>query len=141
MQAVRTSPEKIKLKPLAKMLQEWIDDCNGQILASGVDEFAEKIYEVCHGHAGLTGACCQRLKMEAEASLNKQQQYSITKFDSFLTWSMPVILTGIPVYSRLLEEIKTKLSPAQLADLSQVGSGCAGFIMHQIKMSKQDIHK
>ena len=152
LQAVWTSPEKIKPKALTRMLQDWIDDCHNQtalasgvdayarkiyevcrgcagpnsaccqILASRVEEYAEKIYEVCHGHAGLTGACCQRLKMEAEAALNKQEQYSLTKFDDFLTWSMPAILSGIPVYSRLLEEIKTKPSFAQLADLSQVYS-------------------
>ena len=49
MQAVQISPEKLKHKAIASMLQDWIEDCDGPILASGVDEYAEKIYEVCHG--------------------------------------------------------------------------------------------
>ena len=140
-QAVQISPEKLKPKAIASMVQDWIDDYDGPILASGVDEYAEKIYEVCHGHAGLTGACCQSLKMEAEAALNKQGHYSLTAFDDFLTQSMTDILSGTPIYSRLLEEIQSELNPAQLAYLSQVESQCNGLIVHQMAMGKQRIYE
>ena len=79
LQAIQILPETMKPKALARMLQDWVDDCHGQILASGVTEYAEKIHEVGHGHAGLTGACCQGLKLETEASLKKQEQYLATK--------------------------------------------------------------
>ena len=80
------SPEKLSQKHAADILQAWVADNEGLMLGSNIEEYAQNAHDVCNGHPGLTGSCCQQLLFEAESATAKGQSYSAGDFERFLSW-------------------------------------------------------
>ncbi len=88
MQAARLEPRPLGPYAIEKLLQDWSEQNTGINLLPSVAPFAQHVYSLTAGHAGLTGVCLAQLTSLAE----RQGQLSLAGWGRFAVAKLPMIL-------------------------------------------------
>lgn len=118
LQAEVISPGRIGKSQIVDLLEQWHADNRHYVLEPGIETFAEDIFELCGGHAGLTGFCCYPLSKELAAS--DTNQYTAAAWAKHCAITLPDKLSSLGTYERIIQDLPD-LESASLDLLHEVG--------------------
>ena len=116
-QAARLEPRPLGASAIQKLLQEWSEENTGISLLPSVAAFAEHVYSLTAGHAGLTGVCLAQLTSLAE----RQGQLSLAEWSNFAIAKLPMLLHDLDTYRTIVSDVD-KLDDSALNLLNEVSS-------------------
>ena len=92
---------------LVDMLTQWVSHCQaGDALASTLEEYADKIWEVADGHMGISGYALMHLPVEVDTAHEEHRKFTAEDFETYLAWRFPDQLISVPVYYRMIQDAK-----------------------------------
>ena len=116
MQAVRLEPRPLGASAVQELLQEWSDENAVISLLPSIAAFAEHVFSLTAGHAGLTGMCLAQLTSWAE----RHGQLSLAEWSHFAVVRLPMIVRYMDRYCTMISDVD-QLDNTALKLLHEVG--------------------
>ena len=101
MQAAKLEPRPLKTSAILQLLQDWSKEHAEIKLLPSLHAFAEDIYSLTAGHAGLTGVCLAQLSALAE----RHGQLTLAAWSNFAAAKLPIILLDLGTYGRIVQDV------------------------------------
>ena len=101
MQAVRLEPRPLGASAIQELLQEWSDENAVISLLPSIAAFAEHVFSLTAGHAGLTGMCLAQLTSLAEC----HGQLSLAEWSHFAVVRLPMIIHHTDPYHTMFSDV------------------------------------
>ena len=102
---------------MVDLLEQWLKDNKTYTLEPSTQIFAEDIFELCGGHAGLTGFCCHHLSTQLAKS--DACTYTAAEWAKQCAFTLPEKLRHLGTYERIIQDLRG-LDPARLELLREV---------------------
>ena len=102
---------------IRKLLQDWSEQNTEISLLPSIAAFAEHVYSLTAGYAGLTGVCLAQLTSLAK----RQGELSLAKWSRFAVAKLPMILHNLDMYHTIMSDVDT-LDNTALDLLNKVSS-------------------
>ena len=100
-QAVTLKPRPLGASAIQELLQAWSEEHAGLSLLPLIAAFADQVYSLTAGHAGLTGVCLDQLTSLAE----RQGQLTLTVWSRFAVLELPVTLHALETYRKIVKDV------------------------------------
>ena len=114
-QAARLEPRPLGASANQQLLQEWSEQSKHISLLPSISAFAEHVYSLTAGHAGLTGVCLDELTSLAQ----RQNQLTLAEWSRFAVATLPDSLHNLKTYNKIVSDVG-KLDESTLDILNEV---------------------